>query len=489
MRQFIHSPTHLAGIVVLVLFGVSYMLIGPANHLMFRTYALDLGAYTHASWCYGHGILPDRSLFRADSDPMLADHFDLMLMLWSQLTWIFGEWTLLLVQIAAVLLGAAGMWRLVRAITGDAVLAILAMTATLGFFGVFTALAFDYRSNVVAAMVLPWWLLALHQGHLGRSWLLLFLMLMAKENMGLWLFVVSLSAIALPYLPRKVTRPLMLQAAVSLCWSLIAIGILMPWSDTSGEYHLAGSFLPKNPIEAGILDLLLPFFHDVQGINPLGDRIKLEWYLVVVLSGGWALVRNWPYLIMSIPLVAQKMLHVDPSKWGLFAHYSIEFSVLLPLAAFTLIAGLPERRWRLVSGLTTVLLVMLGTFHTLYLPEEHRDPEHGQHDRLRFWSVGHFTPELDKPTVNEAIGRIPEEAPVSTLNNLVPHLTTREHVYMFPLLANAEYVLLVRDAYPWPMGMEEYAGRIEGLLASPEWDLVFERNGTLLFSRRQGAGS
>ena len=483
MLRFIQSQTHLAGIVVLVLFGLLYLLIGPVNHLMFRTYALDLGAYTHASWCYGHGILPDRSLFRADTDPMLADHFDLMLMLWSPLTWVFGEWTLLLVQISAVLFGALGVLRLTRSITGDAVISILAMSAMLGFFGVFTALSFDYHSNVVAAMLLPWWLLAHKQGHKTWSWVFLILMLVAKENMGIWLFAVCLASLALPFLREVRVRTLLFQAALSLVWSLVVIRLIMPWLDSSGEYHLANAFLPKDPMSAGLLDLLMPLIHDVNGAHPLGDRIKLEWYLVIFVSGGWALIRNWPYLVMSLPLIAQKMLHQDPAKWGLFDQYSVEFAVILPLAAFTWIARVPDLRWRHLAGGITLLLVLAGTFHALYLPEEHRDPMHGAHDRLRFWSMGHFRPVFDRDVASRLLSKVPDGAPVSTMPPLVPHLVEREYLYQFPLIGNSEFILLVRHAYPWPMTFEEYTQQIDWLMNSREWALVHEEAGFLLFAR------
>ena len=169
------------------------------------------------------------------------------------------------------------------------------------------------------------------------------------------------------------------------------------------------------------------------------------------------MIRNWPYLVMSLPLIAQKMLHQDPAKWGLFDQYSVEFAVILPLAAFTWIARVPDLRWRHRAGGITLLLVLAGTFHALYLPEEHRDPMHGAHDRLRFWSMGHFRPVFDRDVASRLLSKVPDGAPVSTMPPLVPHLVEREYLYQFPLIGNSEFILLVRHAYPWPMTFEEYA--------------------------------
>jgi hypothetical protein len=67
------------------------------------------------------------------------------------------------------------------------VIANLGLIHFLAFFGIYGAFTFDFHSNVVAAMAIPWYGLALHKRRSTEAWLLLF-MLSAKENMGIWLF-------------------------------------------------------------------------------------------------------------------------------------------------------------------------------------------------------------------------------------------------------------------------------------------------------------
>ena len=40
--------------IILIVFGTVYVLISFVNHYNFRTYALDLGAYTNALYKYAH---------------------------------------------------------------------------------------------------------------------------------------------------------------------------------------------------------------------------------------------------------------------------------------------------------------------------------------------------------------------------------------------------------------------------------------------------
>ena len=60
-------------------------LITFVNHVHFRTYALDLGAYTNAAYKYAHFVLADNDVFMAEHSPMLSGHFDLYLVLFSNM--------------------------------------------------------------------------------------------------------------------------------------------------------------------------------------------------------------------------------------------------------------------------------------------------------------------------------------------------------------------------------------------------------------------
>ncbi len=111
----------------LLLFAVLYALLSVVNHVCFRTAGLDLGIYTQMLYRYAHLQWPDSSMFLPEAQNMLCDHFDLYLILFSPLVYLFGTYTLLIVQIAAVLFGAWGMYRLIGSYTDNRLLPYLAM--------------------------------------------------------------------------------------------------------------------------------------------------------------------------------------------------------------------------------------------------------------------------------------------------------------------------------------------------------------------------
>lgn len=63
--------------------GVLYCLISLVNHYLFKTYALDLGLYTHAMYDYAHFRIDDCGMFKMQPQSILSDHFDLYLVLLS----------------------------------------------------------------------------------------------------------------------------------------------------------------------------------------------------------------------------------------------------------------------------------------------------------------------------------------------------------------------------------------------------------------------
>ena len=177
---------------VLAVVGLLYALISLVNHYLFKTYALDLGLYTHAMYDYAHFRVADCSLFKDVPYSLLSDHFDLYLPLLSPLIYVFGSYTLLIVQIVAVLLGGWGVYKLIDLYTDDDWMPVLASAVFFFSFGIIQAIAFDFHSNVLASMMLPWLLYFIKKRQFVLSALFVVLFVIGKENMSLWLFFIAI---------------------------------------------------------------------------------------------------------------------------------------------------------------------------------------------------------------------------------------------------------------------------------------------------------
>jgi uncharacterized membrane protein len=469
---------------VLALFAILYALIFVPNHLLFRTYALDLGLYTHAACTYAHGRMADCMLFLGDHQLLLADHFDLHLMLWAPLTWLFGQWTLLLVQWAAALIGAWGMYRWLRALGVSTLVATLGLVHFCAFFGIISAFTADFHSNVVATMALPWYGLALHERRTRGSWLLLLFMLAAKENMGIWLCAVGVG-FALHYRKEAALRKLLLlQAAVALAWSVVAISAVMPALSDTGVYNnWKYPALGDGPADA--LRMIITHPLDVLGhlldggTVAHGHAMKEEMLVLLFLAGGWAmLLRPW-ILLMAVPLLLQKLLHAGPAQWGVLAQYSVEFAPLCTLAVFSWRPLMRERGRSKAAAARAALLSVCVTVRVLdaSVYVENRAKQ-------RFYQAEHYERDYDTRAVRHLIAGIPSSASVSASSPLLPHLVRHRDLYMFPILGDADHLLIATKENPYPLTGEEQHATMDSLMRSDHWRLEGACDGALLFRRK-----
>ncbi len=470
----------------LAFFGLILGLVSFPNHALFRTYALDLGLYTHALWHYAHGKIHDSSLFLEQQQPILADHFDLYLPLFSPLVFLFGTWTLLIVQWIAVLLGAWGIRKFLQHLHMPRRIALVGMTLFLLYFGIFAAMAFDYHSNVVATMVLPWFLLALFQGKKGQSIFLFLFMLMSKENMGFWLGPMALILCLEEQLPSGMKTTAAGLGVLAITWSVLVIGILMPSLSIDETYaHFDYTILGQSIIDVPTTimkrpwEILRALFVDHKGVQN-GTAIKLEFWWMMVLAGGWAFFLRPIWGLTALPLLAQKMLHDDPGKWSVIAQYGVEFAPLLAIAVPLALVKISVERILRPALIGSVLLSLICTIHFMDRTVAYHD-----RSRIRIYQAQHYERTYDIAAVREVLEQIPVDAAVSAQSPAVPQLALREHLYQFPIIRDAEYIVLLPQESPYPLDQLHYQVQVEALFNDPLWKIIEKNNGVILMQRHK----
>ncbi len=472
--------------ILLTIAALLYALIFVPNHFLLRTFALDLGAYTHAAWQYAHLRVADTSLFLGTSAPMLADHFDLHLILWSPLTYLFGSWTLLLVQWVALLIGGAGVYKLATELGLDRKWATVALAHHLFFFALFAAVSFDYHSNVVAAMALPWYLRALHRGGSRKASMFLLFMLAGKETMGIWLAVLCVAFATHPSW-RGSRRTLLAHAGIAAIWSVTTIVWIMPALSPDGhyahfDYHLLGNGVAQalGTVITHPIAMLRALVSDHTGaLN--GSAIKLEFLVILLLSGGWALLIEWRLLIAALPIMMMKLLHDDPIKWGVGFHYAAELAPLCAIAVVLVAVRITSLRKRPWTGIVSSALVVGCTVHLM-----DRTIGYQAHERIRIYQPQHWSSEQNVHAVKDALARVPRQGAISAQDPLVSHFACRDTLYLFPLgLDRADEVLLAPQLETYPLDSIRYRAMKDSLLADPQWKVVEARPGFLRLLRKQ----
>jgi hypothetical protein len=82
------------------------------------------------------------------------------------------------------------------------------------------------------------------------------------------------------------------------------------------------------------------------------------------------------------------------------------------------------------------------------------------------------------------IEMIPATASVSTQSKLVPHLSEREHIYLFPYADDvADYVFLDVTSDTYPYNASQYMHEVQRVLLSGKYGIVSAQDGYLLLKR------
>lgn len=462
-------------LIIAISFGIIYALISLVNHYLFRTYALDLGAYTNALFDYRNFNFNDSLVFKENAENLLADHFDLYLILFSPLSFIFGTYTLLIVQIFFILLGGYGVYKYFDRFYTEIKLAIPATLFYFMFFGVFAAVSFDYHSNVVAASLVPWFFYFVKQRKLIASGLMMLFLLISKENISLWMVFVCIGLLIEYRKDKRLLKFLGVCVVFCLTYFIVITAVIMPGLSNSGVYpHFNYSHLGNSQIEV-IFNLIKHPVDAMQMLfinhtnHPNGDYVKLELHILVLLSGLPFLIRKPQYLIMLIPVYFQKLFHDNYIMWGVYGQYSIEFLPILAIGVFSVISDLKNQKWRKIA-IVVILITTLGC--TIRLMDN--TVMHNFKSRIRIYQSSHYQRSFDVKKVHEVLNSIPKEAIISAQSPFVPQLSLRDKIYQFPMIKDAEFIVFSTDEETYPMEKDEFNKKIFELENDSNWTYYFK---------------
>jgi uncharacterized membrane protein len=187
---------------------------------------------------------------------------------------------------------------------------------------------------------------------------------------------------------------------------------------------------------------------------------------------------------MALPWLVHITFTTEPEYLKIFNQYS---AFTAPFIFAGLISAFKKIGSRKVKVALAVILIAATIYFIMSTDEVAVSPwpNVGERERL----------------LNELVQQIPPDAGVLTQNNIAPHLTEREKIFMWPLgapafgpknLEDVDYILIDKNQYhysyaPVPAGYPYDATRIavEQLLSTGKYRMLVEEDG-IEFYRRIG---
>ena len=464
------EPLLLAGTLLAAVVYAAYSILRHAD----LQSSSDLALYDQAVWHYSRLEGP-RTTVLLRLPNVLGDHFDPILAALAPLYWLWSDVRMLLAA-QAVLIAAAAVPVFLYCLPRVGRRGAYALAGSyLLFWGVHSAVGFDFHNIAFAPLLIAALVLAADRERFGAFFVLLVPLLLVKEDLSVFVAFLGLYLLA-----KRHWRQGAATLAIGLVWYGVVTRVLMPWAAGGAEYvHWSYDALGTGLGDALLnmaRDPLLPF---EVFLGEGGPRKLATIALLFVPFLGLVLIS--PLAILTVPLLAERMLSSNPNLWGTGFHYSLMIAPIVAMGAadgLRTLARLAHFDARRVGPAAAAVVVALNLAASAALSPFGALLDGSFYTRSTAERVGY-----------EAMARIPPTASVAALNIFTPHLSHRDDLYALGRgrLLEPDFILVelserARPFYSSPLAFRNVRAAVEE--KRPGYEALVERDGLLLLRRR-----
>ena len=454
-------------------YAAGFAALSALRHEAFVTGRFDLGNMVQAVWSTAHGHPLRMTDLHGEQISRLAAHVDPILMLFAPLWWVWpSPHLLLVVQACAVALGAIPVFLLARK-------HLASSRAALGFglayllypaTGWLTLNEFHPVALATPLLLFAFWYL--DEDRLLPFALFAIAAATCKEEIGL---VVAGFGIWYALAHGRWLRGAAI-AFAGAAWAAVAIAGVIPHYNAGAESDFYGRYGEVGGSAGGILKTA--FTHPLRIAEAALGARDLH-YLLQLVAPLAALCLLAPLvLVAALPELAINLLSSTTTQTSIHFHYTA--GLIPPLVIAAIFGAKRLSRWTLPIALAIVLAALVGNYRLGPIPGWRHLPG-GQT----------FQATAARVTVHDRIAEralrlIPSDAVVSATNTLGAHLSARGRVLSFPFIEDSQWIAAdeTQPGYADRYAPIPTATQLAALRRNPEWRLVFEEDGILVFRRR-----
>lgn len=451
------------GLLLIYVAVFSTLTIG--QHQSFNTNALDLAKFDQSIWNTAHGRPYEISI---GESLVIESHFSPALAIFAPLYWIWPDIRILFV-FQSLLLGGAGFliywyFRGSNPWLGIAVFAAYLMQPALHQVNLV-----EFRRLTLAVFATSFAVYHLLRRQYGWMALGLALALLSKEDMSLTAITFGIYII----LVQREWKIGGIILGIGVVWLIVVpFGILpsLMTHDQSEGYQHAVSYY-------SYLGSSLPEIVQTSVTNPglflefAGRAERLEAVLNLLWPSAFLFVLAPELALFLLPHLGFLLTSTSDAMGRLQAWYP---SILVILLFWAVAVGVfrLSRRWQRIA-----LVILLITSFMAWMINSQLWPG-------RRFDISRYQVSQHEKQVSEMLEELPSEANIMAQDPLVPHLSHRQQIYLFPWVRQEnqpQFIVLDREMRTYPLNRDEYRSAFYDVLAGREYALVRQLDSFYVF--------
>jgi len=437
-------------ISVVSLYILAFSVYTLFRHWAYGTAAWDLAIFDQALWSTLHGKFFYVSFMPGHSPFAFHTQFILILLLPIYFLFPYPE-TLLVLQTIILGLGAIGIYLIAQEILGNKDLALAFAVSYLLYPQLHGINRFDFHPEALATTFIIFAFYYLLKNNYRKAYILSFLTLLCKEDaafavfsLGLYIVVRKLQAgfhksfkVSSTLTIREFLWGLLFMVS-SLIYFYIAVFYVIPHFNPYGEFPHWKRFGSSkfNPVMI------------LSNIRYQIDR-KILYTVLLLIPLLFLPLLDPPFLLLATPLFAEYFLATYPLQYFIGYQYAYALIPFLFIASVrslkTLIPESKHLSTTIVRKWASYLVLVSLISTLLYSPT----PYGIFNSTMRFIVVDEewYEPNIRTRILDRIISLIPDNASVSTQNDILPHICHRFDVYL-GYVEGVDYILI--DTHlPW----------------------------------------
>lgn len=422
--------------LIISIFSIIYAFMSIQKHNSFQTYGWDLGVFDQGIWQWAHFKIP-YSTFHDLS--WLADHFHLILITTVPFYWFWSDpRMLLIIQAFLVCFGVLPLYYLSKKVTKDVLFSTVIVFGYLLYFPLQVFIFSEFHEFAYLPITLGGMLLFWELKRTSLYWLFFVLALLVKEEVGLLLAAFGLWSLIYD---KSRYKQSLFSLIIGLAYTALMLSFIMPAIGGFPYRHSGFGQSGQNLQDVMLIIIKNPFYLIHSFID---SPVKINTMLNTFLPWGFLPLFSPATLILVVEQFASRFLdYGKPIRWTILFIYSLPMATIMVWGSIygfknliDILEKLTKKSRYTLSLLISVSLILLiigsdlkmhGPINTIFKPQFYKKES---------WMDNNF----------KVLKCVPKNVSVSAQNSLVPWLSQREKIKVFPEGIGFDYIVL--DLHP-----------------------------------------